>query len=72
MNGVYINQQKIEKGKPTPLKLGDVLGVGAHGYENEVDFYLYDVLKNVIKQEVSKNILIHLYLILDHLLSEVY
>jgi pSer/pThr/pTyr-binding forkhead associated (FHA) protein len=51
MNGTYINKKKIDKLIPTPLQVGDVLGLGVLEHENDLDFYLFDVLKNVILKE---------------------
>lgn len=53
MNGIYVNRAPIPTQQPKALQVGDCLGIGA--LENtDVDYYLFDVLKNVIKYEVNK------------------
>ena len=53
MNGTYINKKKINKLSPEALKVGDVLGIGVLEHENDLDYFLFDVLKNaVLKNKV--------------------
>jgi len=53
MNGTYINKKKIKKLSPEALQEGDVLGIGVFEHENDLDFFLFDVLKNaVLKNKV--------------------
>lgn len=50
MNGIFINQKKIPSRKPVTLKVGDVLGIGA--IENsQPQYFIFDVLKSVVKNE---------------------
>lgn len=52
MNGVYVNKVQIPVQQLVPLRVGDCLGVGALEATG-LDYYLFDVLKNVVKVEVS-------------------
>ena len=53
MNGIYVNRVSIPMQQPKALQVGDCLGIGA--LENaDVDYFLFDVLKLVIKHEVNE------------------
>lgn len=56
MNGIFINKTKIDTQKWTPLKAGDVVGVGANGGVESSDpefnqYFLFEVVRTVVKQE---------------------
>jgi len=52
MNGIYVNRTQIPPQQPKALQVGDRLGIGALE-DTDVDYFLFDVLKNVIKNEVN-------------------
>jgi len=50
MNGVFLNRNRIPANTPTILREKDILGVGAIE-ATEPDYYVFNVLKNTVKDE---------------------
>lgn len=51
-NGVFVNGIRIPKQEAFRINVGDVLGIGAAD-NSDVNF-LFDILKNVVKNEVRE------------------
>ena len=50
MNGIFLNTKKIDSLKLTRLDLGQMIGIGAMSATNQ-DYFVFDLLKTVVKEE---------------------